>query len=352
MKPGNTSITSITGNCHIGNTASDAPSPSEPIRLLPLITLYLSERCNSRCVTCDYWRHGSADMTLAFVLRLLPDLAALQTETVLISGGEPLLNSDWADIAQLLRSRGMNLWLLTSGLSLAKHATKVAALFHRVTVSLDGTDRETYKAIRGLDAFDTVCDGIRKATGAGIGVGLRVTVQRDNFRSLRKFVQLAHELRVQEISFLAADVANRHAFGRDEKFSANVALGADDLPVLERTIRAMANECADDFESGFIAENPGKLRRIWQYYSAVCGHGTYPSVHCNAPEFSAVVEAQGRIRPCFFIPGPQDSDATPGVKAMLNSSNMTRLRTDIRAGHRTECSTCVCSAWRDQEPHA
>ena len=27
-------------------------------RTLPLVTLYLTERCNSRCVTCDYWRHG------------------------------------------------------------------------------------------------------------------------------------------------------------------------------------------------------------------------------------------------------------------------------------------------------
>ena len=334
------------------NTAPEASSAGEPIRRLPLITLYLSERCNSRCVTCDYWRHGSVDMSLALVSSLLPDLATLQTKTVLISGGEPLLNPDWADIAQLLGSRGMKLWLLTSGLSLAKHATKVAGLFHRVTVSLDGIDRGTYKAIRGLDAFDTVCEGIRKATSAGIGVGLRVTVQRDNFRNLREFVKLAHELRVREISFLAADVSNPHAFGRDAKFSANVALGAGDLPILERTIQGMEKECAGDFESGFIAENPGKLRRIWQYYSAVCGHGPYPPVHCNAPEFSAVVQADGRIRPCFFISGPQDFDATQNVEATLNATNMTGLRSDIRGGRRPECSTCVCSAWRDKEPYA
>ena len=29
-----------------------------PLRRLPLVTLFLSERCNSRCVSCDYWRHG------------------------------------------------------------------------------------------------------------------------------------------------------------------------------------------------------------------------------------------------------------------------------------------------------
>ena len=32
---------------------------------LSLVTLYLTERCNSRCVTCDYWKHGRRDVTLA-----------------------------------------------------------------------------------------------------------------------------------------------------------------------------------------------------------------------------------------------------------------------------------------------
>ena len=39
--------------------------PDAELARLPLVTLYLSDRCNSRCVSCDYWRHGSADMNLA-----------------------------------------------------------------------------------------------------------------------------------------------------------------------------------------------------------------------------------------------------------------------------------------------
>ena len=36
---------------------------------------------------------------------------------VLISGGEPLLNPQWPEIAALLKAQGLKLWLLTSGLS-------------------------------------------------------------------------------------------------------------------------------------------------------------------------------------------------------------------------------------------
>ena len=128
------------------------------LRQLPLVTLYLSERCNSRCITCDYWRHGVADMRLEAVRRLLPDLARLQTRVALLSGGEPLLNPEWPQIAELLRRQGLRLWLLTSGLSLAKHARRAADLFDAITVSLDGTDPGTYEAIRGLDAFEKVCE--------------------------------------------------------------------------------------------------------------------------------------------------------------------------------------------------
>src|SRR5579871_2237778 len=97
-------------------SAQPAPSGSS-LQRLPLVTLYLTERCNSRCVTCDYWRHGRADLNLAAVERLLPQLLELQTRVALISGGEPLLNPEWEPIARLLRDSGLKLYLLTSGLS-------------------------------------------------------------------------------------------------------------------------------------------------------------------------------------------------------------------------------------------
>jgi len=267
---------------------------------LPLITLYLTERCNSRCITCDYWRHGRADMGLESVTRLLPSLKQLRTRVVLISGGEPLLNPEWADIAQLLRANGLKLWLLTSGLSLAKHARRAAQLFDAITVSLDGTNRETYAAIRGLDAFDKVCEGVKAAARAGAPLGLRVTVQRANYRQLAAFIVLARELGARQVSFVAVDVANPHAFGRTDDFVSDLALRPEDLPQLERLLNSMEQDHEEDFRSGFIAESPQKLRRIQQYFAAILKIGPYPKVSCNAPEFSAVIGATGRVRPYYW----------------------------------------------------
>jgi MoaA/NifB/PqqE/SkfB family radical SAM enzyme len=326
-------------------------SPVQPansrLRRLPLVTLYLTERCNSRCVTCDYWRHGRADVSLDLVARLVPSLVRLGTRVALISGGEPLLNPQWPAIAGTLKDVGIVPWLLTSGLSLAKHAGRASQLFEAITVSLDGTNRRTYEKIRGLDAFEKVCEGIRAAVAAGSKVGLRVTVQRANYRELPLFVELAHELGVHNISFLAVDVANPHAFGRTDDFAADVALRADDLPVFGDLIAELEAHRAVDFDSGFIAESPAKLRRLKQYFSAVQGRAAYPVVRCNAPEFSAVVGVNGAVQPCFFISGPAAAGHDSDLENILNQDAMMALRQSIRAGERAECVGCVCSLYRE-----
>jgi MoaA/NifB/PqqE/SkfB family radical SAM enzyme len=295
-------------------------------------------------------------MNLAAVARLLPSLARLRTQVVLLSGGEPLLNPDWAPIAQLLRANGHQVWLLTSGLALAKHAPRAAELFDSITASLDGTDSETYAAIRGLDAFDKVCEGIRAVGAHGLPPSIRVTLQRANYRQLPSFVALTKALGAREVSFLAVDVANPHAFGRTDDFGADLALHPEDLPVFDQVLRSLEQDNAEEFRSGFIAESPQKLRRLLQYFAAIQGQGTYPPVRCNAPEFSAVIGASGRVQPCFFISGPPAAQISGAgaahdgeLAAVLNSNSMVGLRTAIRTGARIECRTCVCTLWRDPD---
>jgi radical SAM protein with 4Fe4S-binding SPASM domain len=97
------------------------------------------------------------------------------------------------------------------------------------------------------------------------------------------------------------------------------------------------------------------LRRILQYFAALHDLAPHPAVRCNAPEFSAVIGATGRVQPCFFIAGPADAAlgtagiGRSGLGDVLNSQAMIRLRTAIRAGERGECKTCVCSMWRDPD---
>jgi radical SAM protein with 4Fe4S-binding SPASM domain len=315
---------------------------------LPVFILYLTDRCNSRCGSCDYWRHGKTDIGLEDVQRLIPDLFRMGTRTVVISGGEPLQHPCWREIASSLREAGLKLWLITSGISLLNKVDEAATLFETITVSLDGADRETYRAIRGVDAFHRVCAGIRAAVAQGATVSIRCTIQRANYHQFPRVVSLAVLLGVRQISFLAVDVHTQDAFGRVGAFDRNLGLQPDDLPRFSEILDTLERDFSREFQTGFIAETPQKLRRLHQYFAAAGGAVAYPAVRCNAPEFSAVIEANGDIRPCYFIPGPQEANVKNGLAHALNTQNFVTLRQDIRERRRPECEKCVCSKWWNQ----
>ena len=163
----------------------------------------------------------------------------------------------------------------------------------------------------------------------------------------RRVVELARQTGACQVSFLAVDVANPHAFGRVDGSAPDLALRREDLRDFERLLSRMEREHAADFRSGFIAESPRRLRRIHQYFCALCGEGAFPPVRCNAPEFSAVIGANGQVNPCFFIAGPAAAGRPDDLQAALNGDSMRALRAEIRAGARPECATCVCSLWRE-----
>lgn len=314
---------------------------SDRMVALPLAIVYLTDRCNSKCVTCDYWRNGSINMSLPTARAIATTLDSLQTRHVLLSGGEPLLNPQWEALATVLRGKSRAMWLLTAGLSLKRYAARAAAICQTITVSLDAATSDVYQSIRGVDAFDDVCGGIRAAVAAGARVTVRCTVQRRNYRQLPAIAHLAKSLGASQVSFLAVDVLTHAAFARRDDVNRELALTVSDLPAFESVLHTLSAQHAADFASGFIAESPRKLGALREYFSALNGLGRFPSVRCNAPRFSAVFDASGRPQPCYFI-----APSAAETSSDLNSAGLIALRGDIRAGKRDECATCVCSMHR------
>src|SRR5262249_30211493 len=148
-------------------------------------------------------------------------------------------------------------------------------------VSLDGP-QPIHDRIRNIPrAFERLAEGVAAVRDAGPGVQLtgRCTVQRANFDSLCATVDAAHEIRLDRISFLAADVSS-DAFNRPGGWAADrveqVALEEDDLPRLDAELEALGRDHGADFQSGFIAESPEKLqRRLGQYFRALLGHDEF-----------------------------------------------------------------------------
>lgn len=311
---------------------------------LPLFIFFPTARCNSRCVSCDWWRSdGASDLTLDEIRTLAAELPALHTRLVLFSGGEALLRREVFEIADLFRAQGVRLHLLTSGLLLNKYAEQVAARFQQVTISLDAHTAPAYRRIRGVDALGLVERGVSRLHGIAPGLPIRArsTLHRYNFAELPHLIDKAHALGLAQISFLAADVTSE-AFGpRTETSQRGLLLDAEEVQRFQEVVEETIRTHASDLQSGFVAESPEKLRRLPQYYAAQLGLAEFPPIACNAPWMSAVVEADGTVRPCFFH-AAIGNVREKSLRAILQSEMVTfRRALDVRQNE--TCRKCVCT---------
>src|SRR6201987_5054316 len=87
------------------------------IRPLPVLVIFPHNQCNCRCVMCDIWRIRQAEkITPEDLESKLAGFRKLGGRSVVFSGGEPQLNEKWSYLAQLVRSAGSRVTLLTAGL--------------------------------------------------------------------------------------------------------------------------------------------------------------------------------------------------------------------------------------------
>lgn len=312
--------------------------------VLPLVIVYPTSECNSRCVSCDWWRRdGSADLTLHEMASVADQLSELGTELVVFSGGEPLLRPDVFEAARGFARHGMALHLLTSGVLLERCAVEVSQLFRRVVVSLDSSTESRYQRIRGVHALGTVERGVARLRQLAprLPVTARATLHRLNFRELPQLVEHARAMALDGISFLPADVSTL-AFGRTGPIDpASLALDADEVREFQMIVDETIAHYASEFRAGFIAEAPDKLRRLPRYYAALLGQAPFPPVACNAPWTSVVIEADGSVRPCFFH--ERIGNVRNESIAAIATRRLPAFRAGLDVARNAVCKRCVCS---------
>jgi len=269
-------------------------------------------------------------------------------QRVVLTGGEPLMHSDLDAFCGFFRDLNVHLTLLTTGLLLLKRAASVASLFNDVIVSLDGPAHIHDRIRRVNGAFALIQKGIAAVRGANprIKITCRTTVQNANHLHLRETIAAAHALGMDSISFLAADVSSA-AFNREEGWpperQREITLTAGQLTALREEIELLIVEYRDDIQSGYILENPAKLRRIPERFNEYLQTEIEPRAPlCNAPWVSAVVDVDGSVRPCFFHP-PIGSLNAGTLENVLQGATAQNFRNSLDVASNPVCRRCVCS---------
>jgi Fe-coproporphyrin III synthase len=258
------------------------------------------------------------------------------------------MHTDLFRLAGLARARGIRTTVLSTGLLLSRYARQVLESVDDVIVSLDGPPAVHDSIRRVAGAFDLLAAGVR-SLGRDFPVAARCTVQRANFSTLRETVAAARGLGVRSISFLAADVSST-AFNRPDGWQparqATVVPAADQIPLLETEIEALIKQ---ERGSGFVLEDPEKLHRIVRHFQAHHGLTEPEAPRCNAPWVSAVVEADGTVRPCFFH-RPVGNARAQSLAAVINGPRAIEFRSALRVAENPVCRRCVCSLYRPEAP--
>ena len=235
---------------------------------------------------------GRDDLTGTEAKRLIASAAAMGRPIFVFSGGEPLLRSDWEELAVHARSLGLPTALATNGTLIdADRAGRISRCgFGRVSVSLDGADATTHDDFRGqTGCFRSALAGVEALRGAGAAVQINSTIASHNVGQLDSLYGLAAELGAEAL----------HLF-----LLVPVGCGAA-LPA-ERRLDAQQREQTLEWICDRRRAGPLELKATCapHYYRLAAQRGleTSRSRGCLAGLSIVFVSHSGLVFPCGYLP--------------------------------------------------
>jgi cyclic pyranopterin phosphate synthase len=170
------------------------------------------------------WLRRTDLLTFEEIQRLAETFTELGVDKVRLTGGEPLLRRDVADLVRLLAGvpAVRDLAMTTNGVLLGEQAAALrAAGLHRVTVSLDTLRPDRFRALTRRDDHAAVLRGIEAVRAAGFpGLKLDTVVIRGvNEDELTDLVEFArrHDAEVRFIEYM--DVGGATHWSREQVVS-------------------------------------------------------------------------------------------------------------------------------------
>lgn len=289
------------------------------------LRISLLDQCNFRCPYCMPEAEFHAEyeflrkqqrLTYSEILRVARVATGLGVSKIRLTGGEPLLDKNVADlVARLAELPGVDdLALTTNGMLLAGLATRLAeAGLHRVTISLDSLDEAVFKRMSGgRGELSQVLAGVDAATQAGLSpIKINVVVERGMndhtvIDLLEYFRGSGHIVRL--IEFM--DVGNRNGWRMEQVVPSRELL---DLIVQRWPLRPVdknyAGEVARRYE---YVDGQGEIGFISSVTEPFCGD-------CSRARLSA----DGVLYTCLFA-----SHGTDLRESLRNNADEEEL-TDI-----------------------
>jgi len=182
---------------------SDTP-PGRKVKMPgPVVIWNLIRRCNLRCKHC-YSTSLDIDfkdeLTTEQIKATIDDLKVAHVPVLILSGGEPLLRPDIFEITAYAKAKGFYVALSTNGTLINEDNIEQikAADYQYVGISIDGLEEFHDEFRRQQGSFKTSMHAIKLCKEAGIKIGMRLCLTRDNHKDLPAMLDLMEEYGVDK----------------------------------------------------------------------------------------------------------------------------------------------------------
>ena len=303
----------------------------------------LTAACNFNCETCYIHGTGAAPRTdgepsAADWLEIGRQAAAAGTVFLLLTGGEPLLRPDFAEIYTGLKKLGLMVSVNTNGSLLTG---ETAALFIksppvRLNVSLYADSADGYRAFCGVPAYETVLANLRRMRENGVEVKLNISFTQRNADKIAQLEALTRELGLHaQVSFYMYPPVRRGDGGKSETR----------LSPAEAGLGRVEWEQRHKGETGLM-RSAELLQKLAQ---KECESAEAPAegVRCRAGHTSYWIDHTGNMLMCGMIPLSGGNVLAEGFDACWRNTRaiMQRVRMPAKCANcalRPVC--CVCPA--------
>jgi radical SAM protein with 4Fe4S-binding SPASM domain len=168
------------------------------------VDVFVTSRCNLRCVHCFSAAEVSVDLSLGDLKSIFDQLETMGVFEVRINGGEPLLHPGIGEILQMLEHRRFRKVILTNGTLLSDEiAMQLKKANVTPTVSLDDSEAQGHDLFRGVEgAFLKTLAGIRILQKNKIQYGINCCLHAKNLNKTESMVNFVANLGAYRIAFL------------------------------------------------------------------------------------------------------------------------------------------------------
>ncbi|HNQ49887.1 MAG TPA: radical SAM protein [Candidatus Omnitrophota bacterium] len=297
--------------------------------------VWITGRCNLRCAMCSQWRtlreHNELEMSTEQWKRFIDEVADMRVRVLTITGGEPLLRDDLAEIVAHAKGRGIPVHLCTNGTLIDNRRAGLLAAsgLDSVSISIDSSDPRVHNAIRGADCHSRAVDAVRclRAASPRIRIGINCVISSRNVSGIEFMVAFAEELGADQIKFDSIHTNLMHGKALREE-TGKYSFCESDMPRVRQEMERLRSAIA---KSRLLSNSQYFLERIAAGPGANGRH-----LPCYAGYISCTVDAFGRVSCC---------DHMTGEKSLKNETFASIWRSPYFKSMRDDVKRCRECCW-------